>query len=241
MTTRTFAVIWFVVALCATPARADKKSDAAVHVKKADTHYKLGRFEQALASYSAAYELYPVPPLLFNLAQCHRNLKNWERAVFFFEGYLRARPNASNRTLVEDLLAESRRELEAQQALEAKQKAEAEALAKREAEERERLRIEAERKRLEEEQKLKLEAERKRLEDERAAAARRVAEEERLRAQERERKAREERERNKFYRQWWFWTAVGGVAAAAGGTAYYFSGETTVIPPSGTLGGVDRR
>ncbi len=235
------AVAWFVVTVLVATAYADKKSEAAVHVKAADTHYKLGRFDEALAEYSAAYELFPAPPLLFNLAQCHRNLKHWERAVFFFEGYLRARPDAKNRALVEELLAESRREHDAELAVAAAKRAEQAEQAKREAEENERLRIEAERVRLEEERKLKVEAERKRLEDERAAAARRVAEDERAREQERQRKEREERDRNKVYRQWWFWTAIGGVAAAAGGTAYYFSGETTVVPPMGSLGGVDRR
>lgn len=234
-------MVWFVMSLLALPAQADTKADAAVHVKAADTQFKLGRFEPALAEYSAAYELFPAPPLLFNIAQCHRNLGNWERAVFFFEGYLRARPNAKNKDLVEDLLTESRRERDKQVASEAAKKAEADAAAKREAEERERLRVEAERVRLEEERKLKVEDERKRLDDERAAAARRVAEEERIREQDRQKKAREERDANRFYRQWWFWAAVGGVAASAGGTAYYFSGETTVVPPSGTLGGVDRR
>jgi tetratricopeptide (TPR) repeat protein len=106
-----------VAALTATVASAESPKDQArKHVDKANVHYKLGRFPQALEEYSKAYELFGAPALLFNLGQCHRELKNYERATFFFEGYLRERPNAKNRALVEELLAESRRLLEAQEA-----------------------------------------------------------------------------------------------------------------------------
>ena len=74
----------------------------------ATASYKLGRFEEALAGYSQAYELYRAPAFLFNIAQCHFQLKNWARAEFFFEGYLRELPAASNRKLVEDLIRDAR-------------------------------------------------------------------------------------------------------------------------------------
>lgn len=70
--------------------------------------YTLGDFKRALTAYEAAYKLYPAPQFLFNIAQCHFQLKNWERAVFFFEGYLREVPTASNRSLVDELIAEAR-------------------------------------------------------------------------------------------------------------------------------------
>ncbi len=72
--------------------RAEARAQAKAQVKKGQLDYKLARFEQALEDYSKAYELYPAPALLFNLGQCHRNLKNYERAIFFFEGYLREQP-----------------------------------------------------------------------------------------------------------------------------------------------------
>jgi len=97
-------------------ARAAAKAE----VQKAQLHYKLGRFEEALVAYSHAYELFPAPALLFNIGQCHKNLKNYERAIFFFEGYLREEtsPNARTRTLAQELVAESRAELERQRAAE---------------------------------------------------------------------------------------------------------------------------
>ena len=106
------------------PASADAKADARVQVIAADKHFKLGLFVEALDEYSKAYQLYPAPPLLFNIGQCHRNLKDWEKAIFFFEGFLSARPDAKNRRQIEDLIRESQVELGKQRADEARRKAE---------------------------------------------------------------------------------------------------------------------
>ena len=103
-------------ALSAVPAFAggrSPKAEAKAEVAKAQMHYKLGRFEDALAAYTKAYELFNAPALLFNIGQCHKNLKNYERAIFFFEGYLREEPNPNpaKRTLAEQLIESSRAEL----------------------------------------------------------------------------------------------------------------------------------
>ena len=90
-----------------TPAQ-DPKVEARRLFDEATGHYKVGAFAQALAGYEAAYALFKAPAFLFNIAQCHFQLQNWDRAVFFFEGYLREQPNAPNRALVEDLIREAR-------------------------------------------------------------------------------------------------------------------------------------
>jgi len=107
-----------VAALClasvvpgAAMAQGSRIEQAKVLVAAADIDYRLARFPEALDGYTRAYELYPVPALLFNIAQCHRNLKDYDKAIFFFEGYLRDAPTATNRALVEDLIRESRAEL----------------------------------------------------------------------------------------------------------------------------------
>jgi tetratricopeptide (TPR) repeat protein len=92
-------------------AQGNRIEQAKQQVSAADIDYRLARFTEALAEYTRAYELYPVPALLFNIAQCHRNLKDYGKAIFFFEGYLRDAPTATNRALVEDLIRESRAEL----------------------------------------------------------------------------------------------------------------------------------
>ncbi len=81
-----------------------------------ERQFKLGAFDVALASFTAAYEKRPLPGFLFNLGQCHRMLEHHERALFFFEGYLRDKPDAKNRAVVEGLIAEERAALAAQRA-----------------------------------------------------------------------------------------------------------------------------
>ena len=110
-----FSIAVIVVASVATSRADDAKDQAREHVATADTDFKLGRFDEALAEYTKAYELYPAPALLFNLGQCHRNLKNWERAIFFFEGYLRESADATNRDVIEDLIREAREQLAKEQ------------------------------------------------------------------------------------------------------------------------------
>jgi tetratricopeptide (TPR) repeat protein len=89
-------------------AAQDPKVQARKLFDEATEHYKLGRFAVALEGYEQAYALFKAPAFLFNIAQCHFQLGNWDRAAFFFEGYLREQPNAANRALVEDLIRDAR-------------------------------------------------------------------------------------------------------------------------------------
>lgn len=96
----------------ARPAFADAPADPIARAKElfttATEQYSVGKFEDALAGYEQAYQLYKAPAFLFNIAQCHFQLRRWDKAEFFFEGYLREVPNAPNRALVEDLIKEAR-------------------------------------------------------------------------------------------------------------------------------------
>ncbi len=102
-------LVCLVVMSFASVAAADPAlRQAKAHFHEGETAYTLGKFDKALTEFSAAYEAKPLPGFLFNIAQCHRQLKHWERAVFFYEGYLRQIPDAPNRALVSDLLKEAR-------------------------------------------------------------------------------------------------------------------------------------
>jgi tetratricopeptide (TPR) repeat protein len=63
---------------------------------EAESQYRLGRFAEALTGYRAALELARRPNLLFNIAQCYRQLGDHPNALFYYELYLadsrRARP-----------------------------------------------------------------------------------------------------------------------------------------------------
>jgi tetratricopeptide (TPR) repeat protein len=105
-----------VVAALSQPAHAqgDPKVVARAHFKRAEAAFNLGKFEEALASYQAAYEAKALPGFLFNIAQCHRNLGNHERALFFYRRYLALDPQTPNRAVVEELIAETERRRDAQ-------------------------------------------------------------------------------------------------------------------------------
>jgi tetratricopeptide (TPR) repeat protein len=116
-----------VPAALAAPDPAEVKAKAAF--KKAQADYDLGEFREALAKYSEAYRLKPLPAFLFNIGQCHRQLRQYERARFFYRRYLdlsKTRP--SNADTVEQLIQEMDAKMQAA-AAEAKAKEEAEAKA----------------------------------------------------------------------------------------------------------------
>ncbi|HUB07744.1 MAG TPA: hypothetical protein VMB50_12110 [Myxococcales bacterium] len=97
------------LALAVTPA---ERSQAERLARQSITDYNVGDFESALQEATAAYKLDPRPALLFNLGQVHRALHHWERAEFFYRGYLRGAPDAPNRAAVNRLIEE----MEAKQA-----------------------------------------------------------------------------------------------------------------------------
>ena len=104
--------------LTAVPASAANPAldDARKLTTRATVEYDVGHFEQALDLYTKAYERYPKPALLFDIGQCHRLLGHYERAIFFYQGYLRGKPDAANRSMVEQFIADSQRQLDAQRA-----------------------------------------------------------------------------------------------------------------------------
>jgi tetratricopeptide (TPR) repeat protein len=75
--------------------------------KDGETAYNLGQFEAALTKYSQAYKLKALPGFLFNIAQCHRQLQQYERAAFFYGRYLdTAGPKAPQLEVARGLLEE---------------------------------------------------------------------------------------------------------------------------------------
>jgi tetratricopeptide (TPR) repeat protein len=129
------------------PAAAASQDEAKAIFAEAQKAYQLGRFEEAIAKYERVFEITSHPSLLFNLAQCHRQLSNYERAAFFYERYLAtAKAPIPNEQLARELLTEMTQKRDEKAAAD---KAAAEAKAKAEAEaQAERARQEAEAKRL---------------------------------------------------------------------------------------------
>jgi tetratricopeptide (TPR) repeat protein len=122
-------VLLVAASAAAAPKKDAKSEEGKKHFKQAQTYYNLGRFDDALTEFSAAYEATRLPALLFNIGQCHRQLKNWERALFFYEGFLREGASEKQRPLVEESIAEAKRELEKEAAAARAKKEEEERLA----------------------------------------------------------------------------------------------------------------
>jgi tetratricopeptide (TPR) repeat protein len=59
--------------------------------RRAEAEYVAGRHAEALALYRAAHAAVPEPKLLFNIAQCHRALGQYQQAIDVLRQYLAAR------------------------------------------------------------------------------------------------------------------------------------------------------
>ena len=82
------------------PAQAKAEFDRGMR------YYDLGEFSLALEHFRASYRAEPHPDLLFNMAQCYRNLGQDERAIFFFERYVENLPTGADAGEVDSLLNE---------------------------------------------------------------------------------------------------------------------------------------
>lgn len=75
--------------------------------KYATNAYDVGRFEEALCAFLAAYNLWPDPVLLFNVGQAARQLDKRRLALFCYRRFLSQRPaDAPIRVTVERFIAE---------------------------------------------------------------------------------------------------------------------------------------
>jgi len=83
------------------PAKSPEKVEAQARFEKGLKAYNLGNFPDAIVEFSKAYDLFPEPVFLFNIAQAHRQSGNSERALFFYRRYLASDPNAQNGAEVE--------------------------------------------------------------------------------------------------------------------------------------------
>jgi tetratricopeptide (TPR) repeat protein len=96
-----------VIVLAAGTARAqdkpvDPKVAAKEHYTRGTSFYDLGRYDEAIKEFEAAYQLKNDPAFLYNLAQSYRQAGNHEQAVHFYKTYLRYVPSAPNRADIEE-------------------------------------------------------------------------------------------------------------------------------------------
>ena len=98
-------------ALLASAASAEDKASAADraaargHARQGLKLYELGKYAEAVDELELAYERKPVPALLFNIAQCHRQLGHAEEAARLYRAFLRSDPPARQAAQARELLA----------------------------------------------------------------------------------------------------------------------------------------
>jgi tetratricopeptide (TPR) repeat protein len=73
--------------------------------RAAQQHYKLAEYDQALEGFKEAYRVIEDPSLLFNIAQCYRQLNKKEEAIRFYRTYLHEVPDSPNRDSVQQIIA----------------------------------------------------------------------------------------------------------------------------------------
>lgn len=72
------------------------QGEAKTHFELGQRHYQAGEFQAAIAEFTRAYELLPLPELQYNIARSHEQLGDLHHAIDAFERYLRASPDASD-------------------------------------------------------------------------------------------------------------------------------------------------
>ena len=87
-------------------AFAENKDAARAAYADGTRYYDLNRFDLALEAFQRAYWNYEDPAFLYNIAQCHRQLRHKSDAIAFYRSYLRKLPDAPNRTEVQRLIGD---------------------------------------------------------------------------------------------------------------------------------------
>jgi len=96
---------------CVASVRVASAEDAAMrsakrHYERGQKLFALQKFDEALDQFQQAFDAKPIPDFLFNIGQCHRNLGDYEAAVFSFKRFLKLDPDTANREQVEELITE---------------------------------------------------------------------------------------------------------------------------------------
>ncbi len=202
-------VLSLTLALGPAAARADTAAETKARALYKDgmKAYDLGDFAGALGLYSEAYKLTQLPGFLFNIAQCHRQLNDFERAAFFYGRFIdNSKPKASNVDLATQLLGEMKA--------------------------RQEQKVAAEQKKADEDARLADDA-RKAADAPKVASLVPVP----VPVLDLPPPPPPPAEDSPVYKKWWFWTLVGvGVAAAAGTTVGVIAGQPRARAADVTLG-----
>jgi tetratricopeptide (TPR) repeat protein len=106
--------IWGILAIAAAlalaaPARAagddERVAEAQRHFEAGMASFHLDEYDKAIDEWEAGYRIKPAPQFLYNIAQAYRLSSRPERALSFYQKYLRLDPKARNRVECERHIA----------------------------------------------------------------------------------------------------------------------------------------
>lgn len=94
-------MVWVLVCTWGSSAHAqddqqDNKALAQEHYNAGLRAYNVGEFDQAIKDWKQAYQYLGAPDFLFNIAQAYRQKREYTEAIFFYNSYLRGKPDAAN-------------------------------------------------------------------------------------------------------------------------------------------------
>src|SRR6476620_10475240 len=87
-------------------AADDRAAQAKQHYESGMARFQLEEWDAAIDEWQAGFRIKPVPQFLYNIAQAYRLSKRWEKAISFYQKYLRMDPKAPNRPEVERHIAQ---------------------------------------------------------------------------------------------------------------------------------------
>lgn len=104
---RILQMLGLVAAITALPtmARADDAATARDAYGKGMAHYHLEEYDAAIEEWERGFRAKPAPEFLYNIAQAYRLSKRPDKALSFYQKYLRVSPEAKNREEVEHQMA----------------------------------------------------------------------------------------------------------------------------------------
>jgi hypothetical protein len=79
-------------------ARAENAASAREHYQRGTKFYDIGRYDEAIREFEAAYEAKSDPAFIYNLAQAHRLAGHNQEALQLYRNYLRYVPSPPNRS-----------------------------------------------------------------------------------------------------------------------------------------------
>src|ERR1041384_712753 len=96
------AVVFLLGAALAAPARAEDAASAREHYERGTKFYDIGKYDDAIREFEAAYEAKSDPAIIYNLAQAHRLAGHNQEALQLYRNYLRYVPPPPNRADIEE-------------------------------------------------------------------------------------------------------------------------------------------